>query len=91
MALVTEPKILLLDEPAAGLSSAEQDFLSNKVRVLAQSGLSILIVDHSMDFLLPLADRLICLNEGSIVAQGLPEEVLTNSKALESYFGMPKS
>ena len=91
MALVTEPKILLLDEPAAGLSSAEQNFLSNQVRLLAQSGLSILIVDHSMDFLLPLADRLICLNEGSIVAQGLPEEVLTNSKALESYFGMPKS
>ena len=48
-------------------------------------------VDHSMDFLLPVVDRLICLNEGSILAEGTPEEVLADSRALEVYFGTPKS
>ena len=87
MALATEPKILLLDEPAAGLSSAEQQFLSTKIRQLAQSGISILIVDHSMDFLLPVVDRLICLDQGSVVAEGTPAEVLADPKALKLYFG----
>jgi branched-chain amino acid transport system permease protein len=91
MAIATEPKVLLLDEPAAGLSSTEQEFVRNKVQKLAQSGVSILIVDHSMDFLLPVVDRLICLNEGSILTEGTPEEVLSDSRALEVYFGMPKS
>ena len=91
MAIATEPKVLLLDEPAAGLSSTEQEFIRNKVQKLAQSGVSILIVDHSMDFLLPVVDRLICLNEGSILIEGTPEEVLADSRALEVYFGMPKS
>ena len=87
MALATEPKILLLDEPAAGLSSAEQQFLSAKIRQLAQSGISILIVDHSMDFLLPVVDRLICLDQGSVVAEGTPAEVLADPRALKLYFG----
>ena len=91
MALATEPKILLLDEPAAGLSSAEQQFLSTRIRQLAQSGISILIVDHSMDFLLPVVDRLICLDQGSVVAEGTPAEVLADPKALELYFGNSRS
>ena len=91
MALATEPKILLLDEPAAGLSSAEQQFLSTKIRHLAQSGISILIVDHSMDFLLPVVDRLICLDQGSVVAEGVPAKFLADPKALKLYFGTARS
>ena len=90
MALATEPAILLLDEPAAGLNLEDQKFLSTAIINLAKTGISILIVDHTMDFLLPLADRLICLNEGSIIAEGTPKAVSVNPRAISAYFGSTK-
>ncbi|MDA9975397.1 ATP-binding cassette domain-containing protein [Alphaproteobacteria bacterium] len=86
-ALATGPSILLLDEPAAGLTPAEQDDLARCLKALAEDGLGLLIVDHTMDFLLPLADRVVCLAAGSVVAEGTPEDVSRSPAAIAAYFG----
>lgn len=86
-ALATRPSILMLDEPAAGLTPAERDDLARCLKTLADEGLGLLIVDHTMDFLLPLADRVVCLSAGSVVAQGTPEAVSRDPAAIAAYFG----
>ncbi|MDE0808041.1 MAG: ATP-binding cassette domain-containing protein [Alphaproteobacteria bacterium] len=86
-ALATGPSILLLDEPAAGLTPAERDDLARCLKALAEDGLGLLIVDHTMDFLLPLADRVVCLAAGSVVAEGTPEDVSRSPAAIAAYFG----
>jgi branched-chain amino acid transport system permease protein len=85
--LATGPSILLLDEPAAGLTPAERDDLARCLKALAEDGLGLLIVDHTMDFLLPLADRVVCLAAGSVVAEGTPEDVSRSPAAIAAYFG----
>jgi branched-chain amino acid transport system permease protein len=86
-ALAGRPYILLLDEPAAGLSPAERDALALCLKGLADDGLGLMIVDHTMDFLLPLADRVVCLAAGKVVAEGTPAAVSKNSAAIAAYFG----
>lgn len=88
-ALARGPAILLLDEPAAGLTPAERDALARCLKALANDGIGVLIVDHTMDFLLPLADRVICLAAGSVVARGTPEAVSRDPAAIAAYFGAP--
>lgn len=90
-ALASEPAMLLLDEPAAGLTPAERQILAERLATLAKSGIGMLIVDHTMDFLLPLADRVICLAAGHVVATGTPAEVAHDHAAIEAYFGEPSS
>jgi ABC-type branched-subunit amino acid transport system ATPase component len=87
-ALALEPSLLLLDEPAAGLNPREQDELRERVRSLAAEGVTILVVEHNMRFLRPLADRMICLDQGSILASGLPEAVCSHPKVVEAYLGL---
>jgi branched-chain amino acid transport system permease protein len=86
-ALATGPSILLLDVPTAGLSPVERDDLARCLKALAEDGLGLLIVDHTMDFLLPLADRVVCLAAGSVVAEGTPEHVSRSPAAIAAYFG----
>lgn len=86
-ALAIDPAILLLDEPAAGLTPGERNDLTGCLRGLADTGIGLLIVDHSMDFLLPLADRVVCLAAGSVVARGTPGEVARDPAAIAAYFG----
>ncbi len=86
-ALATCPTILLLDEPAAGLAPGERADLADRLKRLAAEGLGLLIVDHSMDFLLPLADRIVCLATGTVVAEGTPEAVSKDPEAIAAYFG----
>jgi len=86
-ALAGEPGVLLLDEPAAGLTPGERENLARCLRSLADDGIGLLVVDHSMDFLLPLADRVVCLAAGSVVARGTPEEVARDPAAIAAYFG----
>ena len=86
-ALGTTPAILLLDEPAAGLTQGERDALAELLRRLAAAGIGLLVVDHTMDFLLPLADRVCCLATGRIVAAGSPRDVTTDPRAIAAYFG----
>ncbi len=86
-ALATVPDILLLDEPAAGLTAAEQDRLAVTVRRLADDGLAIIVVEHGMRFLLPLADTIICLDQGQVIATGPAAEIAENPEVIDCYLG----
>ena len=86
-ALATGPEALILDEPAAGLTGDERAALAALLRRLATEGLAVLVVDHGMDFLMPLADRIVCLDAGRVLAAGTPEEVRRNPAVVAAYLG----
>ncbi len=86
-ALANKPTVLLLDEPAAGLSSEEQRRLAGLLRDLSSNGLAIVVVEHTMDFLSRVADRLVCLSAGQVLAEGFPETVLKDEAVRRLYLG----
>ena len=87
-ALATGPRLLLLDEPAAGLNEQEQKDLANRVRSFAAEGITVLVVEHNLVFLAALAERLICLDRGKVIAAGLPEAVRREPAVIEAYLGL---
>ena len=89
-ALALEPALLLLDEPAAGLNEAEQLDLAARLRSFAGKGLSVLVIEHNMPFLLPLVDRLVCLDRGTVIAAGTADEVRANPRVIAAYLGAPQ-
>ena len=92
IALATEPKLLLMDEPTAGMAAIERNALIELVRQLArQHNLAVLFTEHSMDVVFAYADRIIVLARGRLIAQGSAEEVRNNAKAQEVYFGTGKT
>ncbi len=86
-ALALDPVLLLLDEPAAGLRHAEKEALADLLRGLREDGVAILLVEHDMDFVMGLTDRLVVMNFGSELAQGRPSEIQANPLVLEAYLG----
>ena len=84
IALATEPTLLCLDEPTAGMSAAETHDTMQLVRKIAKN-LTILIVEHDMQVVMGLADRITVLNYGEILAEGTPEEIQKNPRVLEVY------
>jgi|SRR5690625_411800 len=86
MALVTDPRILLLDEPAAGLSAAERVTLMQLIEELPRS-LPIVLIEHDMSLALGLTDRVMCMENGRHVVTGTPEEVRENETVREIYLG----
>lgn len=86
-ALAAGASILALDEPAAGMNEVERAELSALLKRLADAGHGILLIDHAMDFLLPLADRVVCLSAGQVVAEGTPSDVARDPAAISAYFG----
>nr|WP_299561399.1 branched-chain amino acid ABC transporter ATP-binding protein/permease [Enterovirga sp.] len=86
-ALALEPALLLLDEPAAGLRHAEKQALAGLLRAVRASGVGVLLVEHDMDFVMELTDRLVVMNFGAELAQGRPAEIQANPAVVEAYLG----
>jgi branched-chain amino acid transport system ATP-binding protein len=87
MCLAMRPLLLLLDEPAAGLNAAECAELADNLRAIRHGGVTLGVVDHDMDFLLPLVERIVVLAEGKQVAAGSAAEIRSDPRVMDVYFG----
>ncbi|MCI9067272.1 MAG: ABC transporter ATP-binding protein [Lachnospiraceae bacterium] len=86
-ALATEPKLLLLDEPVAGMNEQESDEAAKLVHKLRESGKTILLIEHHMKFVMSLCDSLTVLNYGKVIAEGIPSEIQNNEDVISIYLG----
>jgi ABC-type branched-subunit amino acid transport system ATPase component len=80
---------MLFDEPAAGLTPAECERLAGIIRGIAQRGIAVLLIEHDMRFLLPLAQRVVVLNFGRKIADGKPEAIRDDPAVVDAYLGDP--
>lgn len=87
IALAANPKLLLLDEPAAGMNDTESAKLVQIIKKLKNNGVSVLIVEHDMKVVMSLCDYIVVLDHGKKIAEGIPQEIRNNPKVIEVYLG----
>ena len=86
-ALATKPKLLLLDEPVAGMNSGEKVALMGVITGIAQRGFTVFMIEHDMRFVMGLCERIAVLNFGKIIAEGTPDQIKNNPDVIEAYLG----
>ena len=88
-ALATDPKLLLLDEPAAGMNPQETEELTAFIgRIRTELGKTVLLIEHHMDLVMDISDRIYVLDFGSLIAHGTPEEIQKNQRVIDAYLGV---
>jgi branched-chain amino acid transport system ATP-binding protein len=88
-AMAGQPKIIMFDEPAAGLTPGECERLGRIIRDISKRGIAVLLIEHDMHFLLPLAQRMVVLNFGRKIADGAPQAIRDNPAVIDAYLGDP--
>lgn len=87
IALAAEPKLLLLDEPSAGLNDTETQRMKELIKKIRDQGMTILLVEHDMKLVMGISDRIVVLNFGKKIAEGAPEEIRKNPEVIKAYLG----
>jgi len=88
-ALMADPELILLDEPAGGVNPALLDEIIDRILLLNQQGITFLIVEHNMDVVMNLCDPVVVMAYGKVIAHGPPKEIQNNQEVLEAYLGEP--
>jgi len=90
LALAARPRVLLLDEPGAGMTGAEKTVVSGLIRQVREQGVTILLVEHDMRMVMGISDTVIVLNHGRVIAEGTPEEIQAHPDVIRAYLGAPR-
>jgi branched-chain amino acid transport system ATP-binding protein len=90
-ALATNPQIILLDEPAAGLSEQQKEHLVKLLRCLANSGIKVIVIEHDINLVMEISDRIVVLDRGKVICDDTPVQVRNNQRVLEAYLGVAQN